>query len=62
MTNYIYGYGIAVLAFTLGWGLLGWKSSKNKEVYLKDKAQLREDDNDLIVHKAIIEAAKKEVK
>lgn len=52
-------YGFAVIAFALTWGLLGWKHSKNKDVYLNDKSQLREDDNNLIVHRAIIEVAKK---
>ena len=50
----LYTYGVASFISIVAYAYLGWSHNRNKMRYMS------EDDNDLIVHRAIIEVAKKE--
>ena len=50
----LYTYGVASFISIVAYAYFGWRHHRNKARYMS------EDDNDLIVHHAIIEVAKKE--
>ena len=56
MKKILYIYGVLSLISIVAYAYLSWRNNRNKARYMS------EDDNDLIVHRAIIEVAKKKEK